>query len=40
MSDWNPAEIIGSKPTKRKVDRAKTLGINIISLDDLKKLLN
>ena len=32
--------VIGSKPTKRKVDKAKTLGINIISLEDLKKLLN
>ena len=32
--------VIGSKPTKRKVDRAKTLGINIITLEDLKKLLN
>ena len=32
--------VIGSKPTKRKVDKAKTLGVNIISLEDLKKLLN
>ena len=32
--------VIGSKPTKRKVDKAKTLGVNIISLEDLKQLLN
>tara|TARA_B100000886_G_scaffold340030_1_gene307548 strand:- start:2196 stop:4208 length:2013 start_codon:yes stop_codon:yes gene_type:complete len=32
--------VIGSKPTKRKVDKANTLGVKIISLDELKKLLN
>ena len=32
--------VIGEKPTKRKVDQAKTLGIKIISQIELKKLLN
>ena len=32
--------IVGDKPTKRKVDQAKSLGIEIISQDDLKNLLN
>ncbi len=32
--------IVGDKPTKRKVDQANSLGIEIISQDDLKNLLN
>ena len=32
--------VIGKKPTKRKVDLAKSLNIKIISLHELKKLLN
>ena len=32
--------VIGEKPTKRKIDQAKNLGIKIISQDELKKLLN
>lgn len=32
--------VIGDKPTKRKIDEAKNLGIKIISQDQLKKLLN
>ena len=32
--------VIGQKPTKRKIDQAKSIGINIISQEDLKKLLN
>ena len=32
--------VIGEKPTMRKVDQAKNLGIKIISQDDLKKLLD
>ena len=32
--------VIGEKPTKRKIDQAKNLGIKIISQEDLKKLLN
>ena len=32
--------IAGDKPTKRKIDLAKNMGIKIISLDNLKKLLN
>ncbi len=32
--------VIGDKPTKRKLDQAKLLGIKILSLNDLKKLLN
>ena len=32
--------IVGDKPTKRKVDQANSLGIKIISQDDLKNLLN
>ena len=32
--------IVGEKPTKRKIEQAKNLGINIISLDELKSLIN
>ena len=32
--------LIGEKPTRRKVQQAKSFGIKIISLMDLKKLLN
>ena len=32
--------IVGDKPTKRKLDQAKLLDVEILSLDDLKKLLN
>ena len=32
--------VIGDKPTKRKVDLAKNHGIKIITLNDLKNLLN
>ena len=32
--------VIGEKPTKRKIEHAKNLGIKIISLEDLKKLIN
>ena len=32
--------VVGNKPTKRKVDDAISLGIKIISQDDLKKLLD
>ena len=32
--------VIGQKPTKRKIDQARSIGINIISQEDLKKLLN
>ena len=32
--------IAGEKPTKRKIDHAKSLGINIISQSDLIKLIN
>ena len=32
--------IVGDKPTTRKVDQAKSLGIEIISQDDLNNLLN
>ena len=32
--------VIGDKPTKHKVDQAKTLGIKVISQDELIKLLN
>ena len=32
--------IAGDKPTKRKVDQAKSLGIKIISQEELIKLLN
>ena len=32
--------VAGEKPTKRKIEQAKNLGINIISLDELKSLLN
>ena len=32
--------VIGEKPTKRKVDQAKSLGIKVITQDQLIKLLN
>ena len=32
--------VVGEKPTKRKIDQAKILGIKIISQEELKKLLN
>ena len=32
--------VIGEKPTKRKIDEARKIGIKIIFLEDLKKLLN
>ncbi len=32
--------IIGDKPTKKKIDQAKKLGIKILSQRDLKELLN
>ena len=32
--------IVGEKPTKRKVDAAKDLNIEIINQEDLVKLLN
>ena len=32
--------VIGEKPTKKKLDQAKLLGVEIISQDDLQKLLN
>ena len=32
--------VVGEKPTKRKIEQAKNLGINIVSLDELKSLLN
>ena len=32
--------VIGDKPTKRKVDQAKNLKIKIMSLEELKKLLD
>ena len=32
--------IIGDKPTKKKIDQAKKLGIKILTQNDLKKLLN
>ena len=32
--------VIGDKPTKRKIDQAKNLGIKVISQDELIKLLN
>ena len=32
--------VLGDKPTKRKIDQAKILGIKIISQEELKKLLN
>ena len=32
--------VIGEKPTKRKIDQARSIGINVISQEDLKKLLN
>ena len=32
--------VVGEKPTKKKLDQARILGTKIISLEDLKKLLN
>ena len=32
--------VIGEKPTKRKLDQAKSHGINIITQSQLRKLLN
>ena len=32
--------LVGEKPTRRKVDLAKEFGVKIISLDQLKNLLN
>ena len=32
--------VIGEKPTKKKLDQAKFIGVEIISQDDLQKLLN
>ena len=32
--------IVGEKPTKRKIDKAKILGVQIISLHELQKLSN
>ena len=32
--------VIGDKPTMRKVEQAKSMGIKIISLKELKKLLD
>ena len=32
--------VVGEKPTKKKIDQARILGTKIISLEDLKKLLN
>ena len=32
--------VIGEKPTRKKLDQAKNLGVEIISQNDLKKLLN
>ena len=32
--------IIGDKPTKKKIDQAKKLGIKILTQNDLKELLN
>ena len=32
--------VIGQKPTRRKIDQARSIGINVISQEDLKKLLN
>ena len=32
--------VLGEKATKRKVEQAKNLGINIISFEELRKLLN
>ena len=32
--------VIGQKPTKRKIDQAKALGIQIISQNELKKLID
>ena len=32
--------VFGHKPTKRKIDQAKTLGIKLITQADLKKLIN
>ena len=32
--------VTGDKPTKKKIDQAKSIGVKIISLKELKKLLN
>ena len=32
--------VIGQKPTKRKIDQAKALGVQIISQNELKKLID
>ena len=32
--------VVGEKPTKKKIDQAKFLDVKIISLEELKKLLN
>ena len=32
--------VVGEKPTNKKIEQAKTLGIDIIALEELKKLLN
>ena len=32
--------VVGEKPTKKKLDQARMLGTKILSLEDLKKLLN
>ena len=32
--------VIGQKPTRRKIDQARRIGINVISQEDLKELLN
>ena len=32
--------VIGQKPTRRKIDQARSIGIKVISQEDLKKLLN
>ena len=32
--------VVGNKPTKRKVEQAKDYGVKIVSLKELKDLLN
>ena len=32
--------IVGSKPTPKKISKAKELGINIIAQEDINKMLN
>ena len=32
--------VVGNKPTKRKVEQAKDYGVKIVSLKELKNLLN